>query len=88
MRRLLPCLLQEGDLADSRKRRAALDAEQEASDSLEESSSDSDSDDDKDESDKKASAEVDGNDVSDDEAKALLHRYQQQKVLTASQACL
>ena len=80
--------MQEGDLVDSRKRRAALDAAQEASDADSESSEDSssDSDEDSDASQKKAPAEVDGGDVSDDEAKAILHRYQQQKVLEASQA--
>ena len=66
-----------------------MDAAQEASDADSKSSKDSssDSDDDSIASQKKTPAGAIEGDVSDDEAKAILHRYQQQKVLEASQAC-
>ena len=82
------CWLQEGDLGDSRKRRAAVDAAQNGSAEEEsESSEDGESDSDVDEAPAKAEKLVrnSGDELSDDEAMATLQRYQQQKLLEASQ---
>lgn len=82
-------MLQEGDLADSRRRRAAVDAGEllsaEDADSSEEPSS---SDSDEDEEAGPALKEVSAGYVSDDEARETLQRYQQQKMLEASQVGL
>ena len=76
--------MQDGDLADSRKRRAALNAEND--DSGEETGSQESSDSESDEStDPKAQTQISGGEVSDDEARDTLQRYQQQKALEASQ---
>lgn len=79
--------LQEGDLGDSRRRRAAVDAAQDDSNEEEESSSSEDSASGGEEGPLKAGKlpKNSGEEVSDDEGKAMLLRYQQQKLLEASQ---
>lgn len=82
-------LKQEGNLADSRKRRAAVTADQGGTQE-EEEEEDSSEDDSASESDGDSPKEmkltqITAGDVSDDEAREMLHRYQQQKLLEASQ---